>query len=80
MDVFKYTFTSASSSLSASEEGGVATRRGPLPRRSPLDEALAATACAAMGWGTLTPPMQLQRNANRRALSWILYTEIKGKI
>jgi hypothetical protein len=33
-----------------------------------------------MGWGTSTTPMQLQRNANRQALLWILYTEIKGKI
>jgi hypothetical protein len=60
MVVFKYTFTSASSSLSMSEEGGVAIRRGPLPHRSPLNEAPAAAACAGMGWGTSTPPMQLQ--------------------
>jgi hypothetical protein len=49
MTMFKYTFTSASSSLSMSEEEGVATRRGPLSRRSPLDEAPAAAACAGMG-------------------------------
>jgi hypothetical protein len=57
MVMFKYTFTSASSSLSVSEAAGVAIRRGPLPRRSPLDEALAAATCAGMGWDTLTPPM-----------------------
>jgi hypothetical protein len=74
MAVFKYTFMFASLSLSTSEEGGVATCRGPLPQRSPLDEAPAATACAGMGWGTSTPPMQLQRNVNRRALLQILYT------
>jgi hypothetical protein len=50
MVVFKYTFTSASSSLSAFEEEGVATHRGPFPRRSPLDEAPAAAACVGMGW------------------------------
>jgi hypothetical protein len=61
MAVFKYTFTSASSLLSMYEGAGVAIRRGPLPRRSPLDEALAAAAaCAVMGWDTSTPPMQLQ--------------------
>jgi hypothetical protein len=60
MAVFMYTFTAASSSLSMSEEGGVATHRGHLPQRSPLDEATAAAACAGMGWGTSTPPMQLQ--------------------
>jgi hypothetical protein len=49
MDVFKYTSTPASSSLSTSESGGVAIHRGPLPRRSPLDEAPAATAYAGMG-------------------------------
>jgi hypothetical protein len=60
MTMFKYTFTSASLPLSASEAGGVAIRRGPLPRRSPLDEASAAAAYAGMGWGISTPPMQLQ--------------------
>jgi hypothetical protein len=49
MVVFKYTFTSTSSSLSTSKSGGVAIRRGPLPRRSPLDEAPTAVACAGMG-------------------------------
>jgi hypothetical protein len=49
MAVFKYTFTFASSSLSTSKLGGVAIRRGPLPWRSPLDEAPAVAACAGMG-------------------------------
>jgi hypothetical protein len=80
MAMFKYTFTSASSSLSASEEEGVATRRGHLPWRSPLDRTPTAVACAGMGWGTSTPPIQLQLNTNSRALLRILYTKIKGKI
>jgi hypothetical protein len=35
-----------------------------------------------LGWvrGISTPPMQLQRNGNRRALLRILYTKIKGKL
>jgi hypothetical protein len=57
MVVLKYIFASASSSLSVSEAAGVAICRGPLPRRSPLDEAPAATACVGMGWDTSMPPM-----------------------
>jgi hypothetical protein len=49
MAVFKYIFTSASLLLSVSEAAGVAIRRGPLPQRSPLDEAHVAAACAGMG-------------------------------
>jgi hypothetical protein len=75
MVVFMYTFTSASSSLSVPEAVGVAIRRGPLPWRSPLDEASVAAAYAGMGWDTSTPLMQLQRNANHRALLRILYTK-----
>jgi hypothetical protein len=60
MAVFKYIFTFASSSLSMFEAAGVAIRRGPLPWRSPLDEACVAAACAGMGWDTSMPLMQLQ--------------------
>jgi hypothetical protein len=79
MAVFKYTLTLVSSSLSMSDSGGVTICRGPLPRRSPLNEMPTAVACAGMGCGTSTLPMQFQQNANRRALLRILYTKINGK-
>jgi hypothetical protein len=60
MVVFKYIFMSASSLLSASDSRGVGICRGPLPRRSPLDEAPATAGCGGMGWATSMPSMQLQ--------------------
>jgi hypothetical protein len=80
MTVFKYTFMSVSSSLYTSDSGGVAICRDPLPRRLALDEAPVMGDCGGMGWGTSMHPMQLQQNANYRALLRILYTEINENI
>jgi hypothetical protein len=87
MSVFKYTSMASSlssSTISSSDSSGVDIRRGAFqpspPRRAPHDEAAAAGACGGMGWATSMGPIQLQQNANRRALLRILYTEIYVKL
>jgi hypothetical protein len=65
--VFKYTSMLVSSSLS-------------FVGTCAPNEAPAAICYARIGWGTSMPPMQLWRNASRRALLWILYKDIKDNI
>jgi hypothetical protein len=68
----------------SSDSLGVDIRRGAFeaspPRRAQRDEAAAIGACGGMGWGILMGLIQLQRNANRRALLRILYTELYAKL
>jgi hypothetical protein len=87
MAMFKYTSTSSSLSsptISSSDSSGVDIHRGAFepspPQRAQRDEAAAAGAYGGMGWGISMGPIQFQRNTNRRALLWILYTEIYVKL